>query len=188
MTAEPIRNKKDLQQFIGYYYKLGHWRNHALIVMGLNTALRISDLLSLKWEDLYDFKRNKFRNHISLTERKTHKKKIIVLNKAAIKALKLYFPLRNSTFIFANNRSNAGPLNRSQAYRIIKTAAQNIRAAIHVSCHTLRKTFGYHAWKANVAVVLLMDIYNHSSYSITKRYLGIHQDDLDAVYRKVTLE
>ena len=55
----------------------------------------------------------------------------------------------------------------------------------HISCHSLRKTFGYHAWKQSVPPAMLMDIYNHSSYQITKRYLGIDQDDKDQVFEKI---
>lgn len=55
----------------------------------------------------------------------------------------------------------------------------------HISCHSLRKTFGYHAWKQSVPPTMLMDIYNHSSYQITKRYLGIDQDDKDQVFEKI---
>ncbi|MCL2603529.1 MAG: tyrosine-type recombinase/integrase [Defluviitaleaceae bacterium] len=187
MTAEPIRDMKALKEFAEHYLKRGQLRNHTLIVMGLNTALRISDLLSLKWEDLYDFERNVFREHFTLVEGKTRKTKTIALNKAALSALSTYFPHRNGAFIFPNNRASADPINRTQAHRIIKTAARNNRAAIHVSCHSLRKTFGYHAWKAGVTVVLLMDIYNHSDYNITRKYLGISQDELDAVYKEVVL-
>ena len=57
----------------------------------------------------------------------------------------------------------------------------------HISCHSLRKTFGYHAWKQSVPPAMLMDIYNHSSYQITRRYLGIDQDDKDQVFEKIRL-
>ncbi|MDR1616153.1 MAG: tyrosine-type recombinase/integrase, partial [Syntrophomonadaceae bacterium] len=56
-----------------------------------------------------------------------------------------------------------------------------------VACHSLRKTFGYHAWRAGVPPVMLMDIYNHSSFEITRRYLGISQDDRDKVYLAMAL-
>ena len=57
----------------------------------------------------------------------------------------------------------------------------------NVSCHSLRKTFGYHAWKQGVPPAMLMMIYNHSSYQITKRYLGIIQEEKDDVFYHVQL-
>jgi len=69
-----------------------------------------------------------------------------------------------------------------QAWRIIRAAAEAIGLAGHIACHSLRKPFGYFAYKAGVLPVMLMDIYNHSSFEITRRYLGITQDDRDKVY------
>ena len=77
------------------------------------------------------------------------------------------------------------PINRVQAYRIIKEAAQAAGLDEYVSCHSLRKTFGYFAWKQGVPPAMLMDIYNHSSYRVTKRYLGIEQDERDCVFQQI---
>lgn len=58
-TTQPIRNRKELQKFSTYYQTVKpHPRNYALIILGLNTALRISDLLQLQWFDVYDFTRS----------------------------------------------------------------------------------------------------------------------------------
>ena len=57
----------------------------------------------------------------------------------------------------------------------------------NISCHSLRKTFGYHAWKMGTPTALIMNIYNHSSIEITKRYLSIYQDDKDALYKSMNL-
>jgi len=140
------------------------------------------DVLKLTWSDIYDFANKRFRTHLIVTEGKTGKSKAVALNKNVITALGLCFPHRRGVFIFANNRKRAAPISRIQAYRIIKTAAEAVQAARRVSCHSLRKTLGYHAWQAGIAVVVIMDIYNHSSYNTTRRYLGITQDDRDKVY------
>jgi len=71
---------------------------------------------------------------------------------------------------------------RAQAHRIIRTAGEAVCLPGQISCHSLRKTFGYHAWKTGVSPAVIMVIYNHSSLHITRRYLGISQDDLDTVY------
>ena len=185
--AEPIRDKKELKKIVEYYLKMGQLRNYVLVVMGVHTALRISDLLSLTWNDVYDSEQDKFCSHITLTERKTGKEKTLALNKAVITALKLYLPYKRGDFIFANNRKDAAAISRIQAYRVIKSASEAIRTTARISCHSLRKTFGYHAWRKGVAAVLLMDIFNHTSYDVTRRYLGISQDDRDKVYLEMAL-
>ena len=79
------------------------------------------------------------------------------------------------------------PIGRTQAWQIVKESAQAVGVAGVIGVHSLRKTLGYHAWKAGVAAVLLMDIFNHSSFEFTKRYLGISQDDRDEVYLNLVL-
>lgn len=165
-----------------------------LLVIGLNTALRISDLLSLQWEDVFDFEKGKFREHISLTEKKTGKFSSIYMNSAIERELKAYgrwlqkeeemvYPQR---YLFCHKNENV-PISRVQAFRIIKKAADYNQIEGVISCHSLRKTFGYHAWKQGISPVLLMNIYNHSSFQVTQRYLGIEQDDRDEVFQKIHL-
>ncbi len=89
-------------------------------------------------------------------------------------------------YIFPGRYDNTA-LSRSQAFRIIKHAADILNLENGISCHSMRKTFGYYAWKCGTPPAILMDIYNHSSYEITKRYLGIKQDDKDSVFLKVNL-
>ena len=186
-ATEPIRDKKQLRDMAEYYRKQGQFRNYALIVMGACTALRISDLLKLRWEDVYDESRQCFYSHFALTEMKTGKEKEIALSDQAKTALRVYYPHRQGQYIFASRKSPHGPIVRSQAWRIIHDAAAAVGATGKISCHSLRKTFGYHAWNSGVSPVVLMDIYNHSSYDVTKRYLGVAQDDLDRAYLDLDL-
>ena len=186
-TAQPIRNAEDLKNFKKYYKEINpNERNQLLIIMGLNTALRISDILSLRWGDIYDFDKEQFRTHIMLTERKTGKISSIFVNRSIHEMLVGYKEhlrlqgkaVRRYQYLFRTSSKNH-PISRTQAFRIIKEAADYNNIPGIICCHSLRKTFGYHAWKQGASPVLLMNIFNHSSYQITKRYLGIEQDDRD---------
>ena len=182
-TTQPIRSKHQVRELAEYYLRRGQLRNHALIVLGVHTALRISDLLRLRWEDVYDFENQRVRASFTIIEGKTHKVKTIALNNAAVTALALLAALaaQEGCFIIENTKTKRA-ISRIQAYRLIRDAAEALRFQNRVSCHSLRKTFGYHAWKSGVSPVVIMEIYNHSSLAVTRRYLGVTRDDKDAVY------
>jgi len=185
-TTQPIRNPEQARELCEYFLKRGQIRNYVLAVMSLHTALRVSDILRITWDDVYDFKANRFRDCITLTEKKTHKTKIIKLNSKIIFALNMYFQIAagHNHPLFANSRTGKA-ISRIQAYRIIRAAAEALAFQTRVSSHSLRKTFGYFAWKNGVPVPIIMSIYNHSSYNVTRRYLGIDQDDKNEAYRKL---
>lgn len=191
--TKPIKNSEEVQKFKNYYLLENKKpRNYALLVFGMNTALRISDLLSVKWGDVYDLQNRKLKSHLIIKEGKTKKINSIALNSAIQEALQLYldslktFPTPD-TYIFRSPGKENKPICRSQAYRIVRQAAEAAQIQVVVGCHSLRKTFGYHACKQGVAPAVLMNIYNHSSYFITLRYLDIDQDDKDEVFANVVL-
>ncbi|CDF09678.1 putative uncharacterized protein [Eubacterium sp. CAG:76] len=190
-TAQPIRNIDELEAFRRFYLdNEPNLRYYALICLGVNSALRISDLLELRWKDVYDIKEKHFRKHLVTTEKKTGKETRIAINKSTRKGLSRYMEslddVTGEGYIFPGRYNNTA-LSRSQAFRIIKHAADILNLENGISCHSMRKTFGYYAWKCGTPPAILMDIYNHSSYEITKRYLGIKQDDKDSVFLKVNL-
>ena len=182
-TTQPIRNKNQVRELAAFYLNRGEIRNYVLIILGVNTALRISDLLRLTWDSVYDFDRGRVRSSIELVEMKTHKTKIITLNPSTISALTLLAAKSagRGRFIIENSRTGKA-ISRIQAYRLIRAAAEALKFQNRVSCHSLRKTLGYHAWKKGVSLAIIMEIYNHSSLAITRRYLGVTQDDKDEVY------
>jgi integrase len=190
-ATEPIRSKQDIKRIANYYLSRGQTRNYVLIVLGVHSALRISDLLRLRWEDVLE-PSGGMKPHITVTEHKTGKLKTIALNKAALRALQTFLAELDKAgnrgeFIFENSRKNRAAICRVTAWRIIRVAVKALALMGKISCHSLRKTFGYHAWKSGVPPALLMDIYNHCNFEVTRRYLGICQDDRDAVYLGLSL-
>lgn len=196
--TQPIRDIVELKKIKRYYREVKpNKRNSLLVVCGLNTALRISDILKLRWKDVYNENLLSFKSHIDVKEQKTGKKTTVFINKNLKEAfasfLKDIIAKKGKLcevmeqFIFLGQKSTDKPISRIQAFRIISEAAKKCLLSHKVSCHSLRKTFGYHAWKNGVSPALLTSIYNHSSYKITTRYLGIDQDDKDEVFSLVNL-
>lgn len=197
-TTQPVRDIVELKKIKKYYREVKpNKRNFLLIICGLNTALRISDILKLRWKDVYNENLLSFKSHIDVKEQKTGKKTTVFINNNLKEALASF--LKDiiakkgklcdvmEQFIFLGQKSTDKPISRIQAFRIISEAAKKCLLSHKVSCHSLRKTFGYHAWKKGVSPALLTSIYNHSSYKITTRYLGIEQDDRDEVFELVNL-
>lgn len=191
--SEPIRNPEELQRFKEFYRTTEpNSRNYLLITVALNTALRISDILALHWGDVCDVSSGRYLEHLTVTEQKTHKKTHILINESIRLALAAYRKdieaagePEADAFLFPGTRTPC--LNRVQAYRIIREAAEKCGISGVISPHSLRKTFGYHAWKQGTPPAMLMEIYQHSSYEITKRYLGIEQDERDEVFRNIAI-
>jgi integrase len=185
-VTQPIRTKHQARALTNYYLKRGEPRNYVLVVMALHTALRISDLLLLTWDDVYDFERRHVRRIAAVTEKKTGKTKLITLNARVAAALNVYAHAAKRGAVLIESRKGSGrPISRIQAYRLIRAAAEALGFHYGVSCHSLRKTFGYLAWKSGISPAVIMEIYNHSSFAITRRYLGVTQDDKDECYRKL---
>ena len=83
-TSQPIRDTQDLTALREFYLKdEPNMRNYVLICLGVNSALRISDLLELKWKDVYNFKDENFKKHLIAYEKKTGKETWIAINENA---------------------------------------------------------------------------------------------------------
>ena len=190
-TAEPIRDSQSLIEFKEYYKEVSPMpRNYLLIVLGLNTALRISDILALTWDDVFNQTTGTYRTHIRIVEQKTGKVSKIFINQSIKEALDWYSQsiwYNKSKWIFWSRGNVDNHISRMQAHRIIKKASEYCNLEGVISCHSMRKSFGYFAWKSGISPVMLMNIYNHSSFPVTKRYLGIEQDDRDTVFKTITL-
>ena len=166
-VVQPIRSKETITRFKN---ELLHksYRDYILFVIGINTGLRISDILQLKVEDVR-------RTHIVITEKKTNKHKRFFINEQLRKELNMYIKgMNNDDYLFPSRKGDK-PITRVQAYRILNEVAKKLKVE-EVGTHTLRKTFGYWHYQQYKDVAILQDIFNHSSPSVTLRYIGITDD------------
>ena len=178
-TVEPIRDEAEICA-VKNYLRAKSLRDYAMFIVGVNVALRISDLLSLTWEDVST-------GTLRILEGKTKKPRTIKLNKAALNALQ---ELRDSLdsptgYIFKSRQG--GPITRQQTNSILKEAAIAVGIKENIGTHSLRKTWGYHAWKKGFSPALIMETLNHSNLGITKRYLGIRQDEVNGLYESLVI-
>lgn len=170
--VQPIRKKEKIEEMKTELLKKGY-RNYMLFVLGINTGLRISDLLELKVEDV------RGKTHIVLIEQKTKKTKKFLINNQLREDLNKYTEgMTDNEYLYQSQKGNNKPISRVQAYRILNDAARNVDLE-DIGTHTLRKTFGYWHYKQYKDVALLQELFNHSAPSVTLRYIGINQDVMD---------
>lgn len=179
--VQPIRNTEDIEKIKQLLLK-SSYRDYVLFITGLNTGLRISDILKLKVKDVKD------RTHIVIKEEKTGKSKRFLINNT-LKDLfdKFIINMNNEDYLFQSRNGNNQSLSRSQAYRIINIAARKARIKDKIGTHTLRKTFGYHHYQLYKDIAVLQTIFNHSAPSVTLRYIGINDDVVDKSLKDFSL-
>ena len=183
--VEPIRDRKKIEA-MKKVLRGSNPRDHVLFTLGINSGLRVSDLLKLKVSDVLDEK-GRVKNRITVREKKTGKTKTFPFSDTVIKALKDYLLDPLPEMALFPSRKGGGPITRQQAYRIINDAAKTVGIKDKIGTHTLRKTFGYHAYIAGVDVTRIQSLLNHASPKETLRYIGITQDELDDVYMNLNL-
>lgn len=186
-SVNPIRDEDDLRNFINFWKKKRdaeeseskkklYDRNYMLILLGVNAALRFSDLRRLTVQKV------KY-NEISQRDKKTGKENKFSLNKDVYNELIKYIKrqeLSDDDYLFYSRKGVNKPLSRVQGYNIIQEIKEGIRIHYQVGTHTLRKTFGYWFYKKYNDVVTLQNILNHSNPNVTLIYIGVVQKEVQS--------
>ena len=163
-------------------------------MVGINSALRISDLLTLRIGHFID-NQGRIKHRFQIHEQKRGKRHEVVINNSIKETLEEYiasYPgITDSPdhFVFFNTKSNnfSNPIKRGQAWKLITSICQQVGLRGNYGTHSLRKTWGYHARLQGVDLALIMHKLNHESIAYTKRYLGITDDELQAVVQRLNL-
>ena len=159
-----------------------------LVSFGCFFGLRISDILNLKWETIYD------KDEFELIEKKTKKKREIKINGQLKKHIYDCFqqikPKCLGEFIFTSQKGSKYSIQRINIMlKEIKTR-YNLKIR-NFSTHSLRKSFGREIFNrsgenAELAIVKLSQLFNHGNSTITRRYLGISKEELMDTYNLLT--
>lgn len=197
--VEPIKNVKDIAKVKQYLLGKENKRDYMLFVVGINIGLRAGDLLKLKIKDIMED--NRIVDSVTIIEEKTRntnktpKKRTFELNKSAKEAISLYLgtlkEIDEDSYLFKSRKGN-GSLTVESAHKIIKTTLRDLNIKGNYGTHTLRKTFSYHCYINNIKdnpniLNTLQKMLNHSSSSVTLRYIGITKEVITDIYNNLNL-
>jgi len=168
----------------------GEYKFCLLISVGVFTGLRVSDLLQLKFNQ---FVKTDFLNII---EKKTKKDRRIKINtdlKDIIERIKIKMNVTDDDQFIFINKYGTKPIDKSYVNVKLKELLKkyDINLEGNVSSHMFRKTLGNRALKlnnfSNESIILLMELFNHSSPITTKRYLGVRSSEIESIYDSLKL-
>ena len=174
----------DAMNLIRKLAKDGNYKISLLIALGCFTGLRISDILALRWKQILHVE------EFTIIEKKTGKKRTLRLNpqlqQHVAECYEHIQPLGINAPILVSQKGTIFTVQRINV--ILKEVKRKYRLKVkNFSCHSLRKTFGRQVYNMNsenseLALVKLMELFNHSSLAITKRYLGLRQEEILQTY------
>ncbi len=191
--VQPIRDLETLQRC--FEIARDHDRNRKtgevswelILLIGLNTSLRVSDFRRFKVSDL------RGKDYAQMQAKKTGKEARILINPQARREInRLLAGRKPDEYIFQSRQKDsithkARPITRQRCYQIMNTIAKEAGIEERIGCHTLRKTFGYHYYKLTGDVVSLQRILGHSFQRETLVYIGVVQENIDESLMKMNM-
>ncbi|PKG24372.1 tyrosine-type recombinase/integrase [Niallia nealsonii] len=175
IDVQPIRSKAQIEDMKWALKRHCSERDYILFLIGINTGLRVSDILNLKRDSIFKLKSKK-RKEFQIREGKTKKARMInitpIFNEVITYASEL-----DSDWLFPSRKGDK-PISKIQAYRQLQKAG-DFAGIQSIGTHTMRKTFGYHFYKKANNVAMLQEILNHSHPKITLTYIGSNKEETD---------
>lgn len=148
-------------------------RNYMILHLGRNLAFRIEDLLQLKTDN--------FKNGgIYTREFKTGKEQAFELHPSLRKDLEDYInrnKLVEGEYLFKSRKGTNIPITRQRVWQIIKELSDEVKVSYVVGCHSLRKYFAREYYEQTGDLIGLKEMLNHSSETVTLRYICWEEDD-----------
>ena len=174
----------DAMNLIRKLAKDENYKMSLLVALGCFTGLRISDILALRWNQILGV------SEFTIIEKKTGKQRTLRLNPQLQKHIQECYehikPIGVKAPILVSQKGTTFTIQAIN--RKLKDIKKHYKVKIkNFSCHSLRKTFGRQVYtmsgdSAELTLVKLMELFNHSSIAITKRYLGLRQEEILETY------
>lgn len=182
--VDAVKGDDQISMVSHMLYKHGSSDYQDIWNLGINMGLRISDLLSLRFEDVVG------QTDLELIEKKTKKRRTVKLNaKAQTIIIRRHKASPSDEWLFqakGNRAKNAQKaLDRSTVARKFKEIGEII--GIKLSTHSMRKTLGYAMYTKGVPLEKICKVLNHSTPSVTMRYIGIEMEEIHKLYDEFIL-
>ena len=178
-NVQPLRTQQEINDFLFCLRRNKNAeRDVFLFLIGINSGLRMSDIVKLKKKDVISSKNPR------IVEQKTGKTRILYLSSLQELIQDYTKDLKPEDYLFPSTKG--GHLEVNTVYQMFQKVAALLDRD-DIGTHTLRKTFGYHYYKKTKDVATLMEIFGHSSEKITKRYIGINEDEISETFVVILL-
>lgn len=191
-AADSVKTLEEIEKIKKYFLDRKEYRNYCLFIIGITTGYRISDLLRLKFSDIFkDY--GTWKREIDIIEQKTKKRRTMPISENMKNAINLYVKNKGgfllSEYIFKSQKGKNAPIDKSSARKVFNSMAIDLNLPYHCSTHFLRKTFAY--WFLQIhkndmsALATLQDILNHSSEKMTLKYCGIEKEKKETMLKSL---
>lgn len=197
MEVEPVRNKEDINRvyrWLGDNYTV---REAELWLIGCNVALRCGDLLSIRFDQIEG------QTHVQLVEKKTKKNKrfpITPIVRESVARLRKYYESKTwyetkefkPVYLFQSTSRRmyheCKPCCIQWVGETFKACQRALEFDFNFNTHSMRKTFGYHAYESGEDIHYLQALFNHATSHVTLRYIGVTKSTIEKMYFKNSME
>jgi integrase len=190
ITTSDYLSFEEYRRLVNCLWVDGEYKWSLYCVLSFGLALRISDVLNLVWDDVLEV------DSATVEEKKTKKVRRIEIGDSVKKHVKAAYeklgrPNRR-TYIFSTKKSNGFPVSREYVNRVLKTFKEKYSLSIgNFSSHTFRKTFGRYVYESmgrkEEALILLNQVFKHTSIRTTIRYIGIRDNEIGNLFNSIVI-
>lgn len=176
----PIKDSnvlKEVQDTLLHNFKAGR-RNYTIFQVGKATLLRVSDVMKLRWGDVFN-ENGSVRQNTFIHDQKTGKANLLYLKPVQTDLLAYQAWLQEnhlaSDWLFPSIQHPDRHITEKQFYKVMSKVG-DLLGIDYLGTHTMRKTGAYRVYtQSNYNIGLVMHLLNHSSEAMTLAYLGLDQ-------------